>query len=367
MTLLEQAATATTPSRWSVVRLVPWAVGLLACIVAPFYVYPVFLTKTLCFCLFACAFNLVARTTGLLSFGHAAFFGSAAYTAGYAAKAWGVPFELAVLIGTGTGFFLGLVMGVISVQRQGLYFAMITLALAQLVYFIAFQLPFTHADDGLTGIPRGHLLGFIDLNNNIVMYYTTLFVFLVGLAIIYRVINSPFGRILRAIRDNQPRAISLGYSVDTYKILRLCHFGSAVGNGGSDQGNYAADRHDVRSSLGGFRRRSGHGAARGHRDAAGASRWRRHYHLAARLSGGIGAAGASSDRGDLRLLYPALSQRHRRRAEAAAQALAIVASALTRPGTSSASSISLKTRRIVTTPASTAMVIILAVGSRLTT
>ena len=233
MTVLEQAPTGTTSGRWSIVRLVPWAVGLLACIAAPFYVYPVFLTKTLCFCLFACAFNLVARTTGLLSFGHAAFFGSAAYTAGYAAKAWGVPFELAVLIGTGTGFFLGLVIGVISVRRQGLYFAMITLALAQLVYFIAFQLPFTHADDGLTGIPRGHLLGFIDLNNNIVMYYTTLFVFLVGLAIIYRVINSPFGRILRAIRDNQPRAISLGYSVNTYKILVFAISAALSGTAGA--------------------------------------------------------------------------------------------------------------------------------------
>ena len=233
MALLDRSPTAAASGRWSIVRLLPWAVGLLACIVAPFYVYPVFLTKTLCFCLFACAFNLVARTTGLLSFGHAAFFGSAAYTAGYAAKAWGVPFELAVLIGTGTGFFLGLVMGAISVRRQGLYFAMITLALAQLVYFIAFQLPFTHADDGLTGIPRGRLLGIIDLNNNIVMYYTTLLVFLVGLAIIYRVIKSPFGHILRAIRDNQPRAISLGYRVNTYKILVFAISAALSGTAGA--------------------------------------------------------------------------------------------------------------------------------------
>ena len=233
MTAVEQAPTAATSGRWSIVRLLSWAVGFLACIVAPFYVYPVFLTKTLCFCLFACAFNLVARTTGLLSFGHAAFFGLAAYTAGYAAKAWGVPFELAVLIGTGTGFFLGLVMGAISVRRQGLYFAMITLALAQLVYFIAFQLPFTHADDGLTSIPRGRLLGIIDLNSNIVMYYTTLLVFLVGLAIIYRVIKSPFGHILRAIRDNQPRAVSLGYRVDTYKILVFAISAALSGTAGA--------------------------------------------------------------------------------------------------------------------------------------
>ena len=233
MTAVEQTPSAPTSGRRSFVWLAAWAVGLLACVAAPVYVYPVFLTKTLCFCLFACAFNLVARTTGLLSFGHAAFFGSAAYMAGYAAKAWGVPFELAVLIGTATGFFLGLGIGAISVQRQGLYFAMITLALAQLVYFVAFQLPFTHADDGLTGIPRGHLLGFIDLNNNMVMYYTTLFVFLVGFAIIYRVIHSPFGRILRAIRDNQLRAISLGYRVNTYKILVFAISAALSGTAGA--------------------------------------------------------------------------------------------------------------------------------------
>jgi branched-chain amino acid transport system permease protein len=208
----------TTPSTRPTVNLVLSGIGLVLLVAAPFVIYPLFLVKMLCFCLFACAFNLLAHTTGLLSFGHAAFFGSAAYTAGYAAKAWGVPFEAAILIGTATGLGMGVAMGFISVRRHGLYFAMITLALAQMVYFLAFQLPFTHADDGLSGIPRGRALGFIDLNSDVMMYYATAVIFLIGYAIIYRVIHSPFGRILRAIRDNQPRAISLGYNVDTYKI-----------------------------------------------------------------------------------------------------------------------------------------------------
>ncbi len=215
-----------------------WAVAAAAtCLAiflgAPLLVYPLFLTKMLCFCLFACAFNLLARTTGLLSFGHAAFFGSAAYTAGYAAKNWGVPFEVAIVIGTATGLALGAVMGFISVRRQGLYFAMITLALAQLVYFVAFQLPFTRADDGLPGIPRGYLLGLIDLDNDFAMYYATLLVFLIGYAVIYRVVQSPFGHILRAIRDNQPRAISLGYDVNKYKIMVFALSAALSGSAGA--------------------------------------------------------------------------------------------------------------------------------------
>ena len=192
--------------------------GLAALLVAPFVVYPVFLIKVLCFCLFACAFNLLSHTTGLLSFGHAAFFGAAGYVAGHAAKVWGVPFEIAVLIGTATGGGLGVAFGFIAIRRQGIYFAMITLALAQMIYFLALQLPFTHAEDGLTGIPRGRLFGFIDLNNDLAMYYTVAGIFLFGYLLIHRIVHSPFGRILSAIRDNQARAISLGYRVDTYKI-----------------------------------------------------------------------------------------------------------------------------------------------------
>lgn len=187
-------------------------------LVGPFVIYPLFLIRLLCFALFACAFNLLASTTGLLSFGHAAFYGSAAFTAGYAAKELGLPFEFTILVGIVTGVGMGVVLGFIAVRRQGLYFAMITLALAQLVYFLAFQVEFTHADDGLPGIPRGYLLGLVDLSNDIAMYYTAAAIFLIGYAFIYRVVNSPFGRILKAIRDNQPRAISLGYKVDNYKI-----------------------------------------------------------------------------------------------------------------------------------------------------
>lgn len=233
MAAIETTVPESTPGTHPVVKPLLWGIGLLAFIVAPFLVYPVFLVKMLCFCLFACAFNLLASTTGLLSFGHAAFFGSAAFTAGYAAKAWGMPFEVAVLIGTATGFLLGLVLGFISVRRQGLYFAMITLALAQLIYFMAFQIPFTHADDGLSGIPRGFLFGFIDLNNNLAMYYTTLLICLAGFGATYRVVNSPFGRILRAIRDNQPRAVSLGYSVNKYKIVAFALSAAMSGTAGA--------------------------------------------------------------------------------------------------------------------------------------
>lgn len=193
--------------------------GIGALLAAPFVVYPVFLIKMLCFCLFACAFNLLSRATGLLSFGHAAFFGSAAYVAGHAAKVWGVPFEAAILIGTAAAGLLGIVFGYIAIRRQGIYFAMITLALAQMVYFLALQLPFTHAEDGLTGIPRGRLFGVVDLNNDFAMYYTVAAIFLFGYVAIDRIVHSPFGHILTAIRDNQPRAISLGYRVDSYKIV----------------------------------------------------------------------------------------------------------------------------------------------------
>jgi branched-chain amino acid transport system permease protein len=203
----------------------PWpgralgVIGIVLLIVAPYFVYPVFLTKMICFCLFACAYNLLAHTTGLLSFGHAAFFGAAAYAAGYAAKEWGLSFEGAVLVGTATAAGLGLVLGFISVRRQGLYFAMITLALAQMVYFVAFQLPFTHGDDGLSAIPRGRLFGLVDLSNDFAMYYTAAGTFLLGYAVIHRVIHSPFGRILRAIRENPARAVSLGYHIDSYKVV----------------------------------------------------------------------------------------------------------------------------------------------------
>lgn len=196
-----------------------YAVGLLALVAGPFFIYPLFLAKVLCYCLFACAFNLLLGTSGLLSFGHAAFFGTAAYVCGHALKEWGLPFELAALLATLAAAALGLVFGVLSIRRQGLYFAMITLAMAQMVYFLAFQMPFTHAEDGLTAVPRGKILGLFDLNNLYVLYYTAAAVFVIGYLLIVRITHSTFGQILRAIRENQPRMISLGYSVNNYKLV----------------------------------------------------------------------------------------------------------------------------------------------------
>jgi branched-chain amino acid transport system permease protein len=192
--------------------------GLAVLAVAPFFVYPLFLAKILCFCLFACAFNLLG-SVGLLSFGHAAFFGASAYVAGHALKEWGLPFELAAVIGTAAAMVLGGVFGFVAIRRQGLYFAMITLALAQMIYFLALQVPFTHAEDGLTGVPRGRILGLFDLNNLYVLYYTAAVIFLAGYLLIYRITHSTFGQVLKAIREREPRAISLGYRVNDYKLL----------------------------------------------------------------------------------------------------------------------------------------------------
>jgi branched-chain amino acid transport system permease protein len=195
------------------------AAGLLLGLSAPFLVYPVFAMKVLCFGLFACAFNLLLGYVGLLSFGHAAFFGGAAYVAAHGAKMWGWSPELALLAATGTGALLGLVFGFLAIRRQGIYFAMITLALAQMVYFVALQAPFTHGEDGIQAVPRGHLLGLLDLGDSLAMYYTVLGFFLAGFWLIRRTVHSPFGQVLKAIRDNEPRAVSLGYSTDRYKLL----------------------------------------------------------------------------------------------------------------------------------------------------
>src|SRR5229473_4645995 len=188
-------------------------------LVAPFVLYPVFLMKALCFALFACAFNLLIGYVGLLSFGHAAFFGTAGYLTAHSAKVWGLPPELAILFGTAASSLLGLVFGGLAIRRQGIYFAMVTLALAQMVYFYALQAPFTHGEDGIQAVPRGTLLGMIDLNQPLAMYYFVLAVFLVGFFIIHRTIHSPFGQVLKAIRENEPRAVSLGYKTDHYKLV----------------------------------------------------------------------------------------------------------------------------------------------------
>ena len=188
-------------------------------LVSPFFLYPVFLMKVLCFALFACAFNLLIGYVGLLSFGHAAYFGMGAYITGYAAKAWGVPPELAILMGGATGALLGLPFGWLAIRRAGIYFAMITLALAQMVYFFALQAPFTGGEDGIQAIPRGTLLGVFDLTSDMTMYWLVAAIFLAGFLLIHRIVHSPFGQVMKAIRDNEPRATSLGYRTDDYKLM----------------------------------------------------------------------------------------------------------------------------------------------------
>jgi branched-chain amino acid transport system permease protein len=189
-----------------------------ALMVAPTFAYPVFLMKALCFALFACAFNLLIGYVGLLSFGHALFFGWGSYVTAHAAKVWGLPPEFAILAGTAAGAGLGAIVGALAIRRQGIYFAMITLALAQMMYFFAVQAPFTHGEDGIQSVPRGHLFGIIDLANQMNMYVTVLSIFLGCFLLIYRIINSPFGEVLKAIRENEPRAISLGYKTERYKL-----------------------------------------------------------------------------------------------------------------------------------------------------
>ncbi|SDR56129.1 amino acid/amide ABC transporter membrane protein 2, HAAT family [Rhizobiales bacterium GAS113] len=199
-------------------NLAAGAVLVLAALVAPFLIYPVFLMNVLCFALFASAFNLLIGFVGLLSFGHATFFGAAAYVTAHAAKVWGLPTELAILVGALAAAALGLVVGFLAIRRQGIYFSMITLALAQMFYFICLQVPFTHGEDGIQGVPRGKLLGFVNLDDNLSLYFVVLAIVAAGHFFIWRIVHSPFGNILKAIRDNEPRAISLGYNADGYKL-----------------------------------------------------------------------------------------------------------------------------------------------------
>jgi branched-chain amino acid transport system permease protein len=194
------------------------AIAIAALLAAPFFFYPVLLMSILCFALFACAFNLLIGYVGLLSFGHAAFFGGAAYFTAHAAKVWGWEPLAAILLGAAGAAVMGLLMGFLAIRRQGIYFSMITLALSQMFAFICLQVPFTHGEDGIQGVPRGYLLGILDLNEPLTMYYVTLAIFLFGFIAIWRIVNSPFGNILKAIRENERRAVSLGYRVDRYKL-----------------------------------------------------------------------------------------------------------------------------------------------------
>jgi branched-chain amino acid transport system permease protein len=200
-------------------QAIAFAVMLMLFIAAPMMVYPIFLAKVLCFALFACAFNLLIGYAGLLSLGHAAFFGLAAYAVGHSAKVWGWPPELSILFGVAVAAVLGLAFGLLAIRRQGIYFAMITLALAQMIFFFCLKAPFTHGEDGIQAIPRGFMFGILDLRNTTTLYYVVLGIFLIGFLIIYRAIHSPFGQVLRAVRENEPRTVSLGYKPDQYKLL----------------------------------------------------------------------------------------------------------------------------------------------------
>ena len=195
--------------------------------------YPFFVMQGLCFALLACAFNLLIGYGGLLSFGHAMFLGTGGYVTAHAVKVWGAPPELGLLVGLVASAGLGVITGVVAIRRQGIYFAMITLALSQLIYFIYLQAPFTHGEDGIQGIPQGHLFGIFDLSKPTVLYYVIVAGFLFGFLVIFRAINSPFGEVLKSIRENEPRAISLGYKTDQYKLLAFILSGALAGFAGS--------------------------------------------------------------------------------------------------------------------------------------
>ena len=196
-------------------------------------IYPFFVMQALCFALLACAFNLLVGYGGLLSFGHAMFLGTAGYVSAHALKVWALPPELGIVIGVLASTVLAVITGYISIRRQGIYFSMITLALSQLLYFVYLQAPFTHGEDGIQGIPQGHLFGIFDLSKPMVLYYVVLGGFLAGFLLIYRSINSPFGEVLKSIRENEPRAISLGYKTDQYKLLAFILSGAFSGLAGS--------------------------------------------------------------------------------------------------------------------------------------
>jgi branched-chain amino acid transport system permease protein len=232
--MTEPVAAVVPAQRWQPGFMLTMVVMAALLAVAPFAgIYPVFLMKALCFALFACAFNLLIGFGGLLSFGHAMFLGTAGYVCAHAAKVWGWPPEAAILAGTGAAAILGLVTGLLAIRRQGIYFAMITLALAQMIYFFCLQAPFTHGEDGIQSVPRGRLFGLLDLSNTLTMYYFVLIVFIAAFALIYRVIHSPFGQVLKAIRENEPRAISLGYDAERYKLLAFVLSATLAGLAGA--------------------------------------------------------------------------------------------------------------------------------------
>ena len=214
-------------------QTIAFVVLVVALIVAPFFTYPLFLMECMCFALFALAFNLLIGYVGLLSFGHALYFGWASYMAAHAAKDWGLSPELSILVGTGTAALCGLIAGTLAIRSQGIYFAMITLALAQMMYFVALRAKFTGGEDGIQSVPRGHLFGIFDLSNTTEMYVFVFVIFIAGFLFIRRIIHSPFGEVLKAIRENDLRATSLGYKIDRYKLMAFVLSATLAGLSGA--------------------------------------------------------------------------------------------------------------------------------------
>ena len=232
---------------------IAFAIMTVLLVVAPFAIYPFFLMQALCIALFACAFNLLVGYVGLLSFGHAMFLGLASYVSAHAAKVWGLDPGLAIVAGVASAAVLGVATGALAIRRQGIYFAMITLALSQMIYFFCLEAPFTHGEDGIQSVPQGKLLGIVDLSNQTLLYYFVLAIFLFGFLVIYRTINSPFGDILKAIRENEPRAVSLGYRVDQYKLAAFVLSAALAGLAGAAKAIFAqnASLTDVQFSMSG--------------------------------------------------------------------------------------------------------------------
>jgi len=230
---MSNAISASASAKSSKHLWVAFAIMTAVLAIAPMWVYPIFLMKVMCFALFASAFNLLLGFGGLLSFGHAMFMGSAGYVAAHSAKVWGLPPEICVLLGTAASAVLALVVGLLAIRRQGIYFAMITLALAQMVFFFCLQAPFTGGEDGIQAVPRGKLFGLIDLEDNFNMYIFVMAIFLMGFLLIWRVIHSPFGQILKAIREHPDRTTSLGYDTDTFKLLAFVISGALAGTSGA--------------------------------------------------------------------------------------------------------------------------------------
>lgn len=225
-----------TPAAISAARdeAVAFVVMTVLLLAVPFSgIYPFFVMQALCFALFACAFNLLIGFGGLLSFGHAMFLGTAGYVTAHAVKEWGLSPELGILVGAAASFGLAVITGFVAIRRLGIYFAMITLALSQLMYFIYLQAPFTHGEDGIQGVPQGRMFGVLDLSNPTILYYVVLAIFLIGFLVVYRAVNSPFGEVLKSIRENEPRAISLGYKADQYKLMAYILSGTLAGLAGA--------------------------------------------------------------------------------------------------------------------------------------